>query len=99
MTRHARTKIEWETTKPKGKEFDMKRWMAAGLLFVFAATLAFSFALHSPVRAKDTICCTMPWKPCPLGGYEIGSWKYFPEEQIWVCGHWNTVCDTYCLIP
>ena len=75
----------------------MKRWIAVGLLFVVVAAFACVATMHSEAVAKDSLCCTMWWKPCPLGGHEIGSLQY--NGEFWVCGHWGTVCDAYCLIP
>ena len=71
----------------------MKRWIAIGFVTVFVMTLALTLTLSAPAEAAPQ-CCTMWWKPCPLGGFEIGS-----LDHKWGCGHYGTVCDAYCLIP
>jgi len=70
----------------------MKRWIAIGFLTAFVMVLAFSSTLTAPTDAISQ-CCTMYNRPCPMGGYEIGSW----DNKF--CGHWGTVCDAYCNIP
>jgi hypothetical protein len=75
------------------------RFLALGLVFVFAFMFALSFSVTEVLQAKASPCCDLPCPPGCSGGYTQGKWhpKYpicIPAEYGHIC--WDpTNCQCY----
>lgn len=72
----------------------MRKWIIRGVtlafLFTFIFSLSFTIASEPVAAAQYPDCCTMWWKPCDGGGFEMGN------LYRGVCAHRATFCDVFC---